>query len=79
MPKLPVVSGRKVVKALKKIGFVKVSQKGSHIKMVREFNDPDRRNQVVIIPDHKEIKKGTLRNGILKSIPLSVEEFVELL
>ena len=33
MPKLPVVSGNDLIKVFKKIGFVIVSQKGSHIKM----------------------------------------------
>lgn len=35
--------------------------------------------KIVIIPNHKVIKKGTLRNGILKPIDLSVKEFIELL
>jgi len=39
----------------------------------------DAGNQTVIIPMHKVIKKGTLRNGILKPINLMVKEFVELL
>lgn len=76
MPKLPQVSGKKTVKALIKIGFEKISQKGSHIKLRRELND---RIQTVTVPNHKVIRKGTLRNGILKPINLSVEEFIRLL
>lgn len=76
MPKLPQVSGRETVKALKKIGFEKFSQKGTHIKLQRKKADY---TQIVIVPDHKVIKKGTLRNGILKPICLSIKEFVSLL
>lgn len=75
MPKLPQVSGKQTVKALTKIGFEKISQKGSHIKLRRELND---RIQTVTVPNHKVIRKGTLRNGILKPINLSVEEFIRL-
>lgn len=73
MPKLPVISGRKLVKALEKAGFQKVSQEGSHIKM----KHPDGR--VAIIPDHKELKKGTLKKGILNPLGISIEKLTKLL
>ena len=73
MPKLPVISGRQLVKALNKLGFSQISQKGSHVKM----QHPDGR--VAIIPDHKEIKKGTLKKGILNPLSISVEELIKLL
>jgi predicted RNA binding protein YcfA (HicA-like mRNA interferase family) len=76
MSKLPQVSAREVSKVLTRIGFEKVSQKGSHIKFQRKRAGS---TETVIVPGHKIIKKGTLRNGILKSINLSVEEFVKLL
>ena len=76
MSKLPQISGKDVVKVLLKIGFKMVSQKGSHAKLVRKTND---QNQSVIIPMHKVLKKGTLRNGILKPINLNVDQFIEIL
>ncbi len=76
MSKLPQVSGKDTINALQKIGFNMVSQKGSHVKMVRKMNN---QNQTLIIPIHKTLKKGTLRNGILKPINLTVDQFVELL
>ncbi len=76
MPKLPQVSGKETVKALQKIGFTLAGQKGSHLKLVRVR---DNQKQTVIIPMHKIVKKGTLRNGILKPISLSVAEFIKLL
>jgi len=76
MPKLPQISGREVTKALRKNGFEKISQKGSHIKLERHKGNF---TQIIIVPDHKIVKRGTLRNGILKPIPLKVEEFLSLL
>ncbi|MCD4798259.1 MAG: type II toxin-antitoxin system HicA family toxin [Methanosarcinales archaeon] len=35
MPKLPVLSGKKLVSALKKAGFIEVRQRGSHVSMQR--------------------------------------------
>ncbi|OIN89958.1 hypothetical protein COW80_04625 [Candidatus Beckwithbacteria bacterium CG22_combo_CG10-13_8_21_14_all_01_47_9] len=63
MPKLPQVSGKQVIKALKKIGFEVISQKGSHIKIRRESNG---KADTVTVPNHRQIRKGTLRNGIIK-------------
>lgn len=73
MPKLPILSGTQVVKALKKLGFDIVSQRGSHIKL----RHPD--NRIAIVPNHRVIKKGTLKKGILNPLGLSVEEFIEYL
>ena len=76
MSKLPQVSGKETIKALQKIGFFINSQKGSHVKLVRIRNN---RKQTIIVPMHKAIKSGTLRNGVLKPISLSVDEFTKLL
>ncbi len=76
MPKLPQVSGKDTIKALGKIGFVIVHQRGSHVKLIRNIND---QKQTVIIPLHKILKRGTLRNGILRNINLTVGDFVKLL
>jgi predicted RNA binding protein YcfA (HicA-like mRNA interferase family) len=76
MPKLPQVSGKETIKALQKIGFSVAGQKGSHVKLVRVREG---QKQSVIIPMHKTIKPGTLRNGILKVISLSIAEFTKLL
>ncbi len=74
MSKLPVVSGKEVVKALAKIGYQFDHQRGSHI-VVRQTFEPYRR---ITVPDHKEIAKGTLRK-ILRDAGLSVDEFANLL
>ena len=74
MSTLPNVSGRKVVQALLKIGYEKDRQKGSHIVM-RQISYPHRR---IVVPDHKEVAKGTLR-AIIRYAGLTVEEFKNLL
>ena len=74
MTKIPVVSGRQLMKALKKIGYELDHQKGSHM-ILRHRQPPHRR---LTIPDHKEITKGTLRN-ILREGGLTVEELVSIL
>jgi len=76
MSKIPQVSGKQIVKVLEKIGFTVSRQKGSHIRLVRMQSEV---KQLVTIPNHKVIRKGTLLNGILKPINLSLEEFKKLL
>jgi predicted RNA binding protein YcfA (HicA-like mRNA interferase family) len=71
---LPSVSGREVVAALSKAGYKKDRQKGSHI-VLRQEAYPHRR---IVVPDHREIAKGTLR-AIIKQAGLTVEEFKGLL
>jgi predicted RNA binding protein YcfA (HicA-like mRNA interferase family) len=70
MTKLPVLSGRDLVKVLAKIGYEFDHQRGSHI-VLRQTITPHRR---VTIPDHKEIARGTLRS-IIREVGLTVEEF----
>lgn len=67
-PRLPVVSGPEVVRALGKAGFGEISQRGSH----RKLRHVDGRT--VIVPLHRELAPGTLRS-ILRQADLSVEEF----
>ena len=73
MPKLPVISGKEVVKALTKLGYTVDHQTGSHI-ILRNKNPPHRR---LTVPNHKELAKGTLR-AIIKQAGLTREGFVEL-
>lgn len=74
MSELPRISGREVVKALRRIGYEIDRQKGSHI-ILRQTAYPHRR---IVVPDHKEVAKGTLR-AIIREAGLTVEEFKEFL
>jgi len=68
------ISGREAVAALSKIGYERDRQKGSHI-VLRQIEPPHRR---IVVPDHREVAKGTLRK-IIKQVGLTVEEFKQLL
>ncbi len=68
--KLPQISGKELVKKLMKLGFVVTRQKGSHIRVERNTSN---KTIKITIPNHKNIKKGTLHQ-IIKSTELSAEE-----
>lgn len=74
MPKLPVVSGVDVIKALVKIGYEVDHQTGSHM-ILRGREPPHRR---LTVPRHRELAKGTLR-AIIRDAGLTVDEFLRLL
>lgn len=73
--KLPVVSGEDVIKALYKVGFRVVRQKGSHVRLEKRTKEGTIK---ITVPLHSTLKKGTLRM-ILKQAGLTVEEFLKLL
>ena len=75
MGKLPVLSGREVIKILKKIGFEPARQKGSHIVLVNIASDS---KMAVVVPNHKEIDPGTLLE-IVRQAGLKRDEFERLL
>ena len=66
-------SARQMLKALRRSGFVVDHQRGSHI-----FLHNLERNISVVVPNHSEIKKGTL-NAILKKAGLTLQEFKALI
>ena len=74
MSTLPRISGHEVVSALLKAGYERDRQIGSHIVLRQEIY-PYRR---IVVPDHREIAKGTLRK-IIKQAGLTVGEFKHLL
>ena len=71
MPKLPLVSGAEAVKALQRLGFVFLRQRGSHAVLRRK-------ERGCVVPMHREIDPGTLR-GILKQADISPEDFIATL
>jgi predicted RNA binding protein YcfA (HicA-like mRNA interferase family) len=73
MTHLPGISGRECLRALEKLGFFLRRQEGSHMILRR-----DNPFAQVVVPDHKELDKGTLR-GIIRSAGISVDEFTRLL
>ncbi|MGC1120399.1 MAG: type II toxin-antitoxin system HicA family toxin [Candidatus Methanofastidiosia archaeon] len=55
MSQLPVISGKKLVKTLKKCGYYVRDQKGSHIHLRHPTKPP------LTIPNHKAIARGTMK------------------
>lgn len=64
-------SAKSVLKALKKAGFKKISQKGSHIKLRGNLKG---KILTVIVPNHKIIAKGTF-SSILRQADITKAEF----
>ena len=75
MPKLPIVSGKEVIKALSKIGFEHVRTKGSHAILNKQT---DKGKITVPVPLHKEVAKGTLKS-IMNQAELKLEDFLKLI
>ena len=67
--KLPLLSGKQVLAALRRLGFVELHRKGSHVKM----RHPDRR--VIVFPYHDEVDRFTLK-GALRDADVDLNEFL---
>jgi predicted RNA binding protein YcfA (HicA-like mRNA interferase family) len=65
MGKLRVLSGKEVCAILQQHGFSQVRQRGSHVVMQRVGDDGG--TTTVPVPDHDEVKIGTLRSIIRQS------------
>ena len=76
MPPLPVVSGKRVVDALLRAGFIVARISGSHHLLTW----PGNAARTVVIPVHgnSDLKRGTLRS-IIRQSGLSVDAFIALL
>ncbi len=72
MPKLPVLSGKEIIKILEKIGYCQIRQRGSHIRLAC----PNRKS--VTVPDYKTVGRGLLRK-IIRDAEISRKEFEKLL
>lgn len=70
--KLPRLSGREVIKVLSKKGFEMIRQKGSHVFL--RHND----GRTTVVPNHREIDKGTLLE-IIRQAGLTRNEFLDSL
>jgi predicted RNA binding protein YcfA (HicA-like mRNA interferase family) len=71
LSKLPLLSWREVVKALRKAGFQVERQKGSHLILAK--------NELIVpVPKHKQLKRGLLM-AIIEEAGLTKDEFLNLL
>jgi len=62
--RLPTLSGKEVCRILEAHGFVQVRRRASHIAMQRQVGST---TVTVPVPDHKELRRGTLRAIIRQS------------
>lgn len=67
--KLPLLSGKTVVRALERLGFVEVARKGSHFKMKHEDG------RLIVFPFHDELDRFTLK-GALRDAEIEIDEFL---
>ncbi len=77
--KLPVLSGKDVIKILSGKGFQFARQKESHIILVKIIQGEkigNKTRQSIVVPNHKEIDKGTLLE-IIRQSGLTREEFLK--
>ena len=74
MPKLPVVSGDRAIRAFERVGYRVVRQRGSHVRL-HHVSDPAR--QPLTIPRHRELGRGLLRK-LLRDANLTLEEFLHI-
>jgi predicted RNA binding protein YcfA (HicA-like mRNA interferase family) len=72
MPDLPHLSGREIIRALERLGYVQVRQRGSHVVMKKSIPEG---SIGCVVPVHNEVATGTLRS-ILKQAKVSPEQFV---
>jgi predicted RNA binding protein YcfA (HicA-like mRNA interferase family) len=75
MAKLPSLSARKVIRALKHAGFIEDRQKGSHLILIHPTS---KARTVVPVHPGRSIKEPLLR-AIIRDASLSVDEFIALL
>jgi len=72
-PRLRRVSGQEAIRALEKLGFVQVRQRGSHVVLRKQMAGG---TAGCVVPLHRELAIGTLR-GILRQAGVTPEEFME--
>lgn len=68
MSELPRISGDEAIRVFNKIGFYEARQKGSHVVMRRE-------DKGCVIPRHKNLAIGTLKNAI-RQAGITDDEFI---
>jgi predicted RNA binding protein YcfA (HicA-like mRNA interferase family) len=74
-PKIPVITAKELIRALKRAGFSEDRQKGSHVTLINSET-----NKTITIPVHTgvDIGKGLLKK-IITQAGLTIEEFTNLL
>ena len=74
MPKVPLLPARRVIRALVRLGFSVDHQKGRHVVL----KDSASGTRTVVVPDHPELDRGTLRS-ILAQAGVDLESLLSVL
>ncbi|MEX2310056.1 MAG: type II toxin-antitoxin system HicA family toxin [Pirellulales bacterium] len=74
MSKVPSLPYTRIVKALKRDGWIVVRQRGSHIRLHKQQGDELLK---ITVPAHRPVKRSTLSH-ILKQGRITLERFLEL-
>ena len=73
------INGSDLVRALRVLGYERVRQDGSHIRLTTSVSGTHH----VTVPNHRPLKTGTLLGGVLKPVAahhkLTVDELLEKL
>ncbi len=75
MSKVPSLSYREIINALRRDGWVVVRQRGSHIRLQKNFKDQTLK---LTVPTHNPVKRSTLAH-ILKQADIELDGFIQLL
>jgi predicted RNA binding protein YcfA (HicA-like mRNA interferase family) len=72
---IPPLPARRVIKALQKLGFDVVGQRGSHVKLRHDDG------RMVVVPDHggRDLRLGTLMKIVTEDAELTADEFKDAL
>lgn len=71
MPDYPIVSGLEIIRALERLGFERVRQRGGHVVLRRGEHG-------CVVPLHREVKRGTLA-GIVRQAGVGPDELISAL
>ena len=72
MLRLPAISGKRAVEAFEKAGWQVARREASHIILTKAGS-----LATLSVPDHREVKRGTLRSLIRKA-GMNIEQFIAL-
>ncbi|HXX23631.1 MAG TPA: type II toxin-antitoxin system HicA family toxin [Terriglobia bacterium] len=75
MSRVPSLPYDRVVRALQRVGWTVVRQRGSHLRLQRRVGEELLK---ITVPAHRPIKRSTLAH-ILKQAQLDPESFLQLL
>jgi predicted RNA binding protein YcfA (HicA-like mRNA interferase family) len=75
MKPTPVLDARRLIKALRKLGFVQTRARGSH----RRLEHPDGRKTTVPVHKGRDIPRGLLRQIVTLDLGMDMDEFTALL